>query len=128
LFVGLGEWKLKQLLSKASNVDNIVSILPAMLNMEHAVSILVTLQRWLPNEDAVQVWSHCCMYTFKSMPPAAQGVYVYTDRDSETTTHCTQGFASPLDVEEFRTDARPLKFASEFQTSSTAHCGRKRIC
>jgi len=47
--------QLKQLLSKASDVDNIVSILPAMLNMEHAVSILVTLQRWLPDEDAVQV-------------------------------------------------------------------------
>ena len=36
-------------------MDNIVSVLPEMINIEHAVSILVTLRRLLPKDDPVLV-------------------------------------------------------------------------
>merc|ERR1711970_1051775 len=47
--------QLKHLLSEADDMDNIVSVLPEMTNIEHAVSILVTLRRLLPNDDPVQM-------------------------------------------------------------------------
>lgn len=45
--------QVKSLLSGAKNIDSILTVLPACINIEYTVSILVTMKRWFPGENVV---------------------------------------------------------------------------